>query len=646
MQLPVTIFDHLIYMLLGRICLGPKPRNGSIFYCDWIIASASSYFITWYLLGFISQFILFQYKGIKVVSTFMHLLIGFVILLIIQGIRFRSLKGTKIALSDSLHFIVTGYRSYRSAVSEITFIRYLLLILVLSYAYFLYKLTSLPPYEYDVLSYHLPLATDIYRENSLIPLFHRYWHFWFPANFELWLSNWMFIGQSSNIALAQFPFVFPLMIFSYSLTRCLGGNRSSGWITSIILAGTPIILFQSVTPMNELFSLPFLIGAILFSLEYVKNQKRHDAILAGCSIGLAIGTKYSFLILIPAIFLAVLAGLNSKTPLAGKRIRLWLSFCVLSLLPVIILSFWYFRNYLLKGNPFYPLEFSIFGTKIFNGISSVFDPKFELNFVPSQVYWLIYPFIERNFSAVEGWGYLVGGIGSVAFLLYSIRGLFRKEDHPESRFLLPLMLIAVFLWWKVSQHEPRFLVYLLPVFAVFTTRAFMNWRIPPKFGVILLLVIFLFVSGKAASVVKYKMRDFADHRRFLSYYALPEIFSEIGTDERIIMFTDCDYGHLLVYPLSGWDLKREVVIVGVSKFSDDSELKKLIEHNLEWIGKFDRIFYFSTSRENRIDLSKILSVQSIGIYTTRGRSGKTVYDRDNKITEYRITNSSTDSPPA
>lgn len=626
-----TILDHIFFLILGRAVYGMNPRNGSLRYADWFIASCSLYFASWGALGFIN----YAFRDFPCDSR-THLALGIIILLPLILRRFPSRDFGQILLPEFRGFFCATQESLRKVKSKIWVIRYMAFLLVAGYSYFIYKGTSVPLNEFDVLSYHMPMAMDFFRTHSLIPEPDRYWHFYFPANFETWLSTWLFVGRSKLLAIPQLFCIIPISLMQYMLTRQLGGTRILAWTSALAILGTPILLFQSVTPMNEMFSLPFLIGIFLYTLRYLNTQQRLDAILAGCSLGLAIGTKYSFLVLILAIPIALLAALYVKEGVNRKSTRSWMSFVLYFISPALILpSFWYLKNLWLKGNPFFPFQLNIFGRVIFPGISTVFDPAFEYNFVLHKWHWLIYLLGENHYSASQGFGYLAGGIGIVAFVAAIMIDLRNARRRILSIFYLIISVLSILFWWYATQHEPRFLIFFLPILVIIVSKLFQQKMFIRNLNAFLLLVIFALTIGRAMLFMQNDIKGFKYDGNFLAFYCLAEQIDDWGPEETLLLFYEGDYGHLLTYALSGSELKRRVIVVGLSKIKSNEALKSLLKNNEELLQpEIQRIIYITNASQADLDITKIMNLYSYERNRTPKRNSSFVLDRSYLIIEY------------
>jgi ABC-type molybdate transport system permease subunit len=556
--------------------------------------------------------------GIPKINALNHLAFGLCVLIIVVLIRFRSLKYLLFKDFGFFELFSTTLTSLRSTGRYQKSIIAVVLLLIAGYIYFAIRAVSVPINEYDVLAYHVPLATDIFNRQSFIPYPEKYWHFYFPSNFELWLSCWLFTGRSLLTAIFQIPFLIPVMLLSYSLVRSLGHKSEIAWFSALILAGTPILMFQSTTLMNELFSLPFLIAAILFSVRFLNEEKLSDAFYAGCGLGLAIGAKYSFLTLVISIPLAIVLGLWLKNR-NSHVFKTALKFSAFYLLPgILIPSVWFIRNWILRGNPLYPFEIELFGMKIYPGIPSVFDPNYDINFVPNKLLWLVYPWIERGYSPVQGWGLVAGWIGVPGLIVYTLHEFSDKSRRHFAGFVGLFFLLSIAFWWKLTQHEPRFLIFLLPLFACYAALTLLNSKRMVKIGAYILIGLFLitFSIATLAQKVKTDIRLREYNNGFLNFYGLPAECDNWDEDATILLFADCTYGHLLSYPLSGKSMKRRVFTIGLSEISDETELQSLYDQHKDIIPEnFDYVVYYLPDSKMRIDLTKILNLEPVSTST-------------------------------
>lgn len=140
-------------------------------------------------------------------------------------------------------------------------------------------------------------------------------------------------------------------IFLFKLTHLLTRNNIASFVTFLVFALNPNILYMQATPMTELPLIMFFILSSYFFIRYLKNDSEMLSLLAAGLFGFcATLSRYDgwFLVLFEA-FILILMYLPKKIPfkkLAGKLVF----FGTLAFFGILIWMIW---DYLILGDPFY-----------------------------------------------------------------------------------------------------------------------------------------------------------------------------------------------------------------------------------------------------------------------------------------------------
>jgi hypothetical protein len=202
----------------------------------------------------------------------------------------------------------------------------------------------------DTLWYHLPLAARFVQDGSIIPL-----HFvdvglvtaFYPANSELF--HGMGILLMGNDVLSP---VLNLCWLALALLAgwCVGRPFGVGAVTlsgvAALMAVPSLVATQPGGGYDDIVGLALLLAcaAILINNHAAGGRSRMvGVVIASLAAGLAMGTKWTFIVPVGALTLGVfvLAG-------RGRRLRdmsFWLAGVALTG------SFWYVRNWVAVGNP-------------------------------------------------------------------------------------------------------------------------------------------------------------------------------------------------------------------------------------------------------------------------------------------------------
>lgn len=232
-----------------------------------------------------------------------------------------------------------------------------------------------PPFGWDSLNYHFTFPVEWLKHGNLdmpITVFDDPSPSYYPINgslFYLWL---ILPFKSVFLAdLGQAPFFILSFIAVYSVSRKIGMDRDFSLLATALFLLTPNFFKQlEIAYVDVMVAGLFLAGA--HTLFLLKEEFSYvNVLLFGISLGLLIGTKtialaYGLILLLPFIYLSL------------KHIRksyLLLFFIV----PAVVLGgYSYLRNFLGTGNPFYPLDFNLFGKNIFKGVMDM--PTYRAHF--------------------------------------------------------------------------------------------------------------------------------------------------------------------------------------------------------------------------------------------------------------------------
>ena len=216
-----------------------------------------------------------------------------------------------------------------------------------------------PPLAWDALMYHLPHAREWALTGHLGV--HEWLRYpWFPYNFDLLFAAALVLGND----------VLPQLI-----------HASTGWVTAWLLyrlamqylpapAGTAAALATVIWLVTsrshysaayvDMAVALFLTAAFTAMLVSTRPAGRRAVWLAAFLLGVAAGSKYQVLGLLPLLGAALLWRHRLQGP--GWRIRsewpTWIGAALAFALPCI---YWYARNALLTGDPVNPLGGRLLG---------------------------------------------------------------------------------------------------------------------------------------------------------------------------------------------------------------------------------------------------------------------------------------------
>lgn len=272
--------------------------------------------------------------------------------------------------------------------------------------------------------------------------------------------TWL-VGGSVNEHLAKLvPFAFAAGMVGQTvlLGRRLGGQLT-GLLAGAVLAMTPFFVDWAVTGYTDIPAGFYAVLATLFTINWWEDGQRRDLLLAGIMAGLAAWAKQSALIL-PVSLLGVVV-LRTLT----RREMTWLQTLLnlgILLVPIIAIAGpWYGRNYAIGGSG---------DLLILPGLYHVWDiePHITGSLPPLQ-----YPF-EFGLALVPLYilGFLLAlwRVLNQGWSALRDKGRWPVTDLVGLAFLLPYWLA----WWTNFSFTPRFLLLVLPLYAVWAAWP-LNW---------------------------------------------------------------------------------------------------------------------------------------------------------------------------
>jgi hypothetical protein len=348
--------------------------------------------------------------------------LSFTILVFIVAGRFDRRRNATMLKDDIRHF-------KQAAVAALDYHAVALVIITaLTYGWILAASYYLPPRGTDDLVYHLSSIFQYIQshEIKLLPLDLR-WHFAFPENAEL-LFMWptIFTHVQKLVSGVNVPFVLFSILTVYALLRHFNLTGEDSFFAALLYALCPVVLMQAGVNYIDLIVSLFLLLSLYYSLLFHERGRILDLYVAGLSIGLMCGMKYT------AVFLAMpLQLLIIPNIFKGK----WRHGVGYMSLIVLVCGWWYIRNTLVLGDTFYPYNLLSFGPgKHAGGAETSIIQNIKFNI---QEWIRFYPLRDIGLGSYDGgFGLVFWGMGFSSWIYITLRTIFTFRRSGLSKLIV------------------------------------------------------------------------------------------------------------------------------------------------------------------------------------------------------------------
>lgn len=328
---------------------------------------------------------------------------------------------------------------------------------------FVIGVSIMPPYEYDVVEYHLQVPKEWYAAGQITVLPHNIYsgmpmgaEMWalLPMVFQPWESDWYFGALTGKLVMGLFTLLTAGLL--YGAGKRLAGIWA-GRAAAISALGVPWLIYQSGTGLVDGVWAFYTLAAVYPVLIVLTRSEEQEhnfplaglATLSGLMAGMAFSVKY------PALLMAVL-------PVLGLWIFVvrtdWKTLGMYTAAVTLIVAPWLIKNTIATHNPVYPLAGNLFPEE--ERTADQIQQWNRAHQVPSNA--------EGNKYSV---GQLTSGISTFlgrspwAGMTIVPLAIVALWIAPR-RLSLPLaILLAVcwIVWWGFSHRLERFLIPAIPL---------------------------------------------------------------------------------------------------------------------------------------------------------------------------------------
>ncbi len=395
-----------------------------------------------------------------------------------------------------------------------------------------------PPYTWDALWYHLPIVGYIIQSGAIqeVPNYFFISQFIniFPKNIELYfLWNIVFLKSDIITDLSQLLFAVTGIFTVYSLAVKLQIRRKYARYSAILFFFTPIVVLQTRTNYTDIAVAVLFLAAINFVIHSPVpasysgpgtelKRRKLSLFMAGVITGILLGSKGSgplFVVILSSAILVqeaftVIGPIREVMARIKQRIpKGFVLYIVFFLLPVICLGgYWYIKNWIIYGNPVYPIEISVMGTTIFKGLFKEFtDPAPDV--IEKLGYWKKLLYVWKENVGYYLYDSRLSGLGPVWFILFLPAVLFAfvySAAKKKSPFLfVGIILLLTFLIYPRNWNT-RYVLFVTGLGALSFGMTFEMFYRKERIlkTVAALLVFYTFLTSNSPSVTPAQAEKF------------------------------------------------------------------------------------------------------------------------------------------
>ncbi len=361
----------------------------------------------------------------------------------------------------------TSYRAFRAWFSALDVWLKALSVGFLAYMAirFAFLIWALPPFVWDSLTYHLTNVAQ-WIQDARIHMFETpVEQIYNAANHEVF-TTWfaVFYRQDVIIEAAGLPAYWIAGLAVYAIARNLELKPNAAWIAVVAYLSTPALTLAITGTKNDPIVAALFLLAIalvlhaseLLERDFLRNGWKLVPLLIPVLL-YAAGTKAYIVHLLPGILLIGTGmfvqrrgwgGLRKSAGavvdgLRGEPARIKLAIAVVMTASLFLGSYWYVRNWILMGNPFFPYSVEVGQREVLSSDIGGFQFGVQ-NFIATFQLFLarfgdkLYR-IRPDLPYTTGWGWVAYAIGFPAAIWSTIR--VRTYRVIAAGFLISFLLL-------------------------------------------------------------------------------------------------------------------------------------------------------------------------------------------------------------
>jgi len=350
-----------------------------------------------------------------------------------------------------------------------------------------------PPFWWGSLIYHYTFPVGWLKSGNLVNLpiaFGCSAFSYIAMNGEFFFFWFMVPLKNFFIAdVISYPFYIVGAIACFGIMRKLAISKEIALMGGVLFSLTPQYFKHLLFNGNDIIVVSLFLIALNFVLLLKKDLSFKNIVIAAISLGLLLGTKSTAMIWVPLLMPLVLYFMIKRYKNIGFS-GLVLLGATFVMLVLIFGGFTYIRNFVETGNPFYPVNYELFGLKL-SGAIDFFDLRDNINLLNNNLEEMLFH---------QSFGLHFIALAFPAFFLSLpialIKSKFRLSFDTMYLLALPLLMIIGF-YAKCPHHTPRLLYPLIGLGTIIGIYTLNNFRLSTK---VIRMIIFALIIAAVAEL--------------------------------------------------------------------------------------------------------------------------------------------------
>jgi hypothetical protein len=313
-----------------------------------------------------------------------------------------------------------------------------------------------PEVRHDALASHLPIAREFVLNHAIVEMRQQIQSY-FPLNAHiLYVFAMILHFDASAPKLLHWAAGVVASLLTYVLGVRLWSSRV-GLTAAIIFAGTPLVWWVGGTAYTDLWTVLFLVAAVVALSWQIETGRTLYAVTVGLFAGAALGTKLTSLVLIGPLTLAVVWAAGTSRGNSADRLQV-LGLVALAL--ALASAVWFTRSWILSGNPVLPFLNGLFKSPYFAAENTRLNMA-QFGMGTGVVDFLLLPWrvtlLPQRFVEIGNIG--IAYLGTLPLAVWAI------ATRRVPFWFWGITTAALLLWFSSAQYL-RYLLPLMPLIAL------------------------------------------------------------------------------------------------------------------------------------------------------------------------------------